>query len=101
MHATVVPSHFLLSGPPAWPTHLRMKLLGVPSARRSGNLLGFRARGSLSLQPWIANDQGLALPPDIVLPAAAALSPYDMQIAALGQQVGAVIPRHTATLPFE
>jgi hypothetical protein len=21
MHATVVPSHFLLSGPPAWPTH--------------------------------------------------------------------------------
>jgi hypothetical protein len=27
MHAKVVPSHFLLSGSPAWPTHLRMRLL--------------------------------------------------------------------------
>jgi succinyl-CoA synthetase alpha subunit len=61
--------------------------------KQNGVAPDFRARGSLSLRPWIANDQGLALPPDIALPAAAALSPYDMQIAALGQQVGAVIPR--------
>jgi hypothetical protein len=62
-----------------------MKQNGIPP--------DFRARGSLSLKPWIANDQGLVLPPDIALPAAAALPPYDMQIAALGKQVGAVIPR--------
>jgi succinyl-CoA synthetase alpha subunit len=61
--------------------------------KQNGVAPDFRARGSLSLKPWIANDQGLALPPDIALPAAAALPPYDMQIAALGQQVGAVIPR--------
>jgi succinyl-CoA synthetase alpha subunit len=53
----------------------------------------FRARGSLALKPWIANDQGLTLPPDIALPTVEALAPYNLQIAALKQQVGAVIPR--------
>src|SRR5208337_4257163 len=38
--------------------------------KQNGIAPGFRARGSLSLKPWIANDQGLALPPDIALPAA-------------------------------
>jgi hypothetical protein len=53
----------------------------------------FRARGSLALKPWIANDQELALPPGIALPTVEALAPYNLQIAALGQRVGAVIPR--------
>jgi succinyl-CoA synthetase alpha subunit len=53
----------------------------------------FHARGSLALKPWIANDQGLALPADIALPTVEALAPYNLQIAALGKQVGAVIPR--------
>src|SRR5271165_2704065 len=61
--------------------------------RKNGIAPDFRARGNLSLKPWIANDQGLALPADIALPATPALPPYDMQIAALGKQVGAVIPR--------
>jgi hypothetical protein len=61
--------------------------------KKNGTAPDFRARGSLSLKPWIANDQGLALPPEIALPTAAALPPYDLQIAALGKQVGAVIPR--------
>jgi hypothetical protein len=52
-----------------------------------------RARGSLSLKPWIANDQGIALPGGVALPTVEAPAPYDMQIAALNQQVGAVIPR--------
>ena len=56
----------------------------------------FRARGSLALKAWMANDQGLVLPPDIALPTVEALAPYDLQIAALGQQVGAVIPRQTS-----
>jgi hypothetical protein len=53
----------------------------------------FRARGSLALKPWIANDQGLPLPSDIALPTVEALAPYNLLISALGQQVGAVIPR--------
>jgi succinyl-CoA synthetase alpha subunit len=53
----------------------------------------FRARGSLALKPWIANDQGLPLPSDIALPTVEAPAPCNLQISALGQQVGAVIPR--------
>jgi succinyl-CoA synthetase alpha subunit len=53
----------------------------------------FRSRGSLALKPWIANDQGLALPAGVAMPTVEALAPYNLQIAALGQQVGAVIPR--------
>src|SRR5271163_2330569 len=53
----------------------------------------FRSRGSLALKPWIANDQGLALPADIAMATVEALAPYNLQIAALGEQVGAVIPR--------
>ncbi|UAJ12345.1 hypothetical protein [Polymorphobacter megasporae] len=53
----------------------------------------FAARGDLSLKPWIANDQGIALPADLALPLVAAPAPYDEQLAALARQVGAVIPR--------
>ena len=55
----------------------------------------FEPRGSLSLKPWVANDQGLSLPPQLALPVVKALEPYDRQIESLGQQVGAVIPRQT------
>ena len=53
----------------------------------------FRPRGNLALKPWIANDQGLALPPNIALPSVEAIAPYNLQIAALRRQIGAVIPR--------
>jgi succinyl-CoA synthetase alpha subunit len=53
----------------------------------------FEPRGSLSLKPWIANDQGLSLPPSLALPVLRAMSPYDAQIEALRRQVGAVVPR--------
>jgi succinyl-CoA synthetase alpha subunit len=53
----------------------------------------FKKRGSLALKPWIANDQGLKLPKALALPAIEALAPYDVQIRALGIQIGAVIPR--------
>jgi succinyl-CoA synthetase alpha subunit len=62
-----------------------MKLNGVePDFKRRGNLL---------LKPWIANDQGLKLPPHIALPVVEAIAPYDAQIKALAEQIGAVIPR--------
>ncbi len=61
--------------------------------KRNGIAPDFPARGSLALKPWIANDQGLALPPEIALPTATAPVPYATQIAVLGQQIGAVIPR--------
>ncbi len=53
----------------------------------------FAPRGTLALKPWIANDQGIALPANIALPPVEALPPYNEQITALAQQVGAVIPR--------
>lgn len=54
---------------------------------------GFAPRGSLALKPWVANDQGLRLPPDIALPVVTAPEPYGAQIAALSDQIGAVIAR--------
>lgn len=53
----------------------------------------FAPRGDLALKPWVANDQGLALPPGLALPKVTAPDPYDGQIAALGRQVGAVVAR--------
>src|SRR6516162_5457517 len=53
----------------------------------------FAPRGSLSLKPWIANDQGIKLPAHLVLPTVEAIPPYNDQIKALARQIGAVIPR--------
>ena len=53
----------------------------------------FAPRGSLALKPWLANNQGLKLPPALALPAVEALPPYNSQIKALGAHIGAVISR--------
>ena len=53
----------------------------------------FTPRGSLSLKPWIANDQRIKLPAHLALPTVEAITPYNEQIKALARQVGAVIPR--------
>lgn len=53
----------------------------------------FAPRGNLALKPWLGNDQGLRLPPEIALPAVTAPEPYAGQIATLGRQVGAVVAR--------
>ena len=55
----------------------------------------FTPRGSLSLKPWIANDQGIKLPTHLALPTVEAITPYNEQIKALARQVGAVIPRQS------
>jgi succinyl-CoA synthetase alpha subunit len=59
----------------------------------NGAQTDFPSRGNLALKPWMANDQGLALPQDVALPTVEAVVPYNVQIAALRRQVGAVIPR--------
>ncbi len=55
----------------------------------------FASAGSLALKPWIANDQGISLPANLALPPVRAMSPYDEQIGALKNQIGAVIARQT------
>ncbi len=55
----------------------------------------FEPSGNLSLKPWIANDQGLALPDNLARTPVTAPDPYASQIAALGSQIGALLPRQT------
>ncbi|MEE8272787.1 MAG: CoA-binding protein [Alphaproteobacteria bacterium] len=55
----------------------------------------FEPRGSLSLKPWIANDQGIDLPTKLAMPVVEAPAPYAEQIDALGSQIGAVVARQT------
>jgi succinyl-CoA synthetase alpha subunit len=61
--------------------------------KRNGATPDFAPRGSLALKPWMANDQGLALPAELAMPPVEAPAPYAEQVAALGAQVGAVIAR--------
>ena len=63
--------------------------------RLNGIQSDFKARGSLALKPWIANDQRLKLPKTIALPVVVAPAPYDDQIKAVGARIGAVIPRQS------
>ena len=53
----------------------------------------FDSTGSLSLKPWLANDRGLALPTGLSLPPVRAATPYDGQVAALKNRIGAVVVR--------
>jgi len=59
----------------------------------SGASPDFAPRGSLSLKPWIANDQGIELPAALAIPPVTAPEPYAAQIAELAKQVGVVIAR--------
>ena len=61
--------------------------------RLSGIEPDFDSTGSLSLKPWLANDRGLALPANLSLPPVRAVAPYDGQVAALKNQIGAVVAR--------
>jgi succinyl-CoA synthetase alpha subunit len=55
---------------------------------RMGEAPDFEATGDLSLKPWLA-DSLLPLPPDLAVPTARALAPYDAQITAITREVGA------------
>jgi succinyl-CoA synthetase alpha subunit len=71
--------------------HIPLALTAV--MERTGIRPDFAPRGTLSLKPWIANDQGIILPPALALRTVEAMPPYNNQIEALRAQVGAVIPR--------
>ena len=60
---------------------------------RNGIQPDFEPRGDLSLKCWFSNTQGLKLPEQLNPPVVKAVPPYDEQIAALEEQVGAVFPR--------
>ena len=59
----------------------------------NGHAPDFKPHGDLSLKAWFGNNHGLKLPPELDLPAVAAIPPYDAQIAELSRQVGAVLLR--------
>ncbi len=55
----------------------------------------FAPEGSLELKPWFGDNQGLKLPAALEIPVVKALSPYDVQIAELLKNVGAIFPRQS------
>jgi succinyl-CoA synthetase alpha subunit len=61
----------------------------------NGQAPDFAPRGNLALKAWVANDQGLRLPPELAMQPVTAPEPYAGQIAALSRQVGAVVARQT------
>jgi len=61
--------------------------------RQNGTRPDFAAEGSTELKAWFRSDIGLAVPAELSPPVVQAPVPYGAQIAALGRQVGAVLPR--------
>src|SRR5207253_9971914 len=55
----------------------------------------FAPEGSLALKPWFGSNRGLDLPPALNVPVVEAMPPYNAQIAALNEQIGAVLPRQS------
>jgi succinyl-CoA synthetase alpha subunit len=88
------PEHPAVSAKGAVVTNIAHIPLALTAVMKLNNVWpDFAPRGSLSLKPWIANDQGITLPAHLALPTVEALPPYSKQIKALARQVGAVIPR--------
>lgn len=59
----------------------------------SGVAPDFAPEGTMELKPWFVSNAGVALPPELDLPAVPAIEPYGQQIKALDAQVGALFPR--------
>jgi succinyl-CoA synthetase alpha subunit len=74
-------------------SHIPIALTAV--MKLNGITPDFAPRGDLSLKPWLANDQGLKLPPHLSLPLVEAIAPYNIQIKSLAEQIGAVTPRQS------
>lgn len=55
----------------------------------------FPSTGSLALKPWMANDHGLNMPEELALKTVKPSVPYDAQVEALKEQIGAVVARQT------
>ena len=88
------PEHPVVSAKGAVVTNIAHIPLALTAVMKLNNVRAdFAPRGNLSLKPWIANDQGIKLPPHLALAPIEAIPPYNEQIKALSRQVGAVIPR--------
>ena len=74
-------------------SHIPLALTAV--MKLNGVEKDFPPEGNLELKPWFGDDQGLKLPPALSIPVVKALSPYDVQIAELLKNVGAIFPRQT------
>lgn len=61
--------------------------------RANGIEPDFAPRGDLSLKPWLANDQGLALPDALGLAVVRPAEPYASQIDLLQSQIGKMFAR--------
>lgn len=55
----------------------------------------FEPKGSLSLKCWVGSNQGIKLPKELDVPVVDAIEPYNLQIAQLDKQVGALFRRET------
>src|SRR6266478_4136405 len=74
-------------------SHIPVALTAV--MKLNGIAPDFAPRGDLSLKPWLANDQGLKLPPHLSLRLVEAIAPYNIQIKTLAEQIGSVTPRQS------
>jgi succinyl-CoA synthetase alpha subunit len=73
--------------------HIPLALTAV--MRENATRPDFAAEGTLALKAWFGSNQGLRLPPELDIPVVEASAPYNEQVAALGKQIGAVLPRQT------
>ncbi len=55
----------------------------------------FPPEGNLELKPWFGDNQGIKLPAALEIPVVKAMSPYDVQIAEILKNVGAIFPRQS------
>jgi succinyl-CoA synthetase alpha subunit len=55
----------------------------------------FEPEGSLALKAWFGSNRGVDLPKALDVPVVEATPPYNEQVAALNEQIGAVLPRQT------
>ncbi len=73
--------------------HISLALSAV--MRENATRPDFAPEGSLALKPWFGSNRGLALPPALDVTVVEATPPYNAQVAALNEQIGAVLPRQT------
>ena len=73
--------------------HIPLALSAV--MRENATRPDFAPEGNLALKPWFGSNRGLDLPPVLDVPVVEATPPYNEQIAALNEQIGALLPRQS------
>src|SRR3954447_2331215 len=73
--------------------HIPLALAAV--MRENATRPDFEPEGNLALKAWFGSNRGLELPPALNVPVVEAMAPYNTQIAALNEQVGALFPRQS------